>query len=82
MNRPSTPAVPPEPPDPNVRHDIGGWISGPCLPGHAFHVLITAGDDVTSYVVRADDELTAAAIAGAEHGGSIEDASVEPWTAQ
>jgi hypothetical protein len=19
-------------PDPNVRHDIGGWISGPCLP--------------------------------------------------
>lgn len=19
-------------PDPNVRHDVGGWISGPCLP--------------------------------------------------
>ena len=39
---------PSDTPDPNVRHDIGGWISGPSLPG--------PGDTVTELLDRLRSE--------------------------
>jgi len=52
---------------------------GPLPP--AWQVLITSGDDVTSYVVRAENEILAAARAGQEHPENerIEAVDVEPW---
>jgi hypothetical protein len=45
----------------------------------AWHVMLHSGADVTSYVIRAEDELTAAARAGAQHGAPVDGADVEPW---
>ena len=46
-----------------------------------WHVLIHSGDTTTSYVVTADSELAAVAIAGQEHEDRIDAVDVEPWTA-
>ena len=57
---------------PEARH-------GALPPG--WQVLITSGDTTTSYIVHADDELTAAARAGQEHEDRIDYTDVEPWDA-
>lgn len=51
--------------------------------GSTWHVFIHSGDVTTSYITRADSELHAAAIAGAEHGdsGRIDGVDIEPWEA-
>src|SRR5258708_10124585 len=43
-----------------------------------WQVLITSGDTTTSYIVHADDELTAAARAGQEHEDRLGYTDVEP----
>ena len=44
-----------------------------------WQVFIHSGSDTTSYVIEAADELTAAAIAGAQHGGPVGAVDIEPW---
>jgi hypothetical protein len=46
-------------PDPNVRHDIGGWISGPCLPAGGeqeqhtrYYIEVGAEDDRLDAILR------------------------------
>jgi hypothetical protein len=41
----------PTTPDPNVRHDIGGWISGPSIPAHT----VAAVEAVTAAVAAEHD---------------------------
>jgi len=54
---------------------------GPLPP--AWQVLITSGDDVTSYVVHAENEILAVAIAAHEHPENerIDGVDVQEWDA-
>lgn len=54
--------LPTDGPDPNVRRDVGGWISGPCLPSGStphrelFRAIVTALDCPPPATVQ--DEMT------------------------
>jgi len=91
---PTNPAGKPDPLPPKdqvVRRDDegSGWISGSGGPlPRRYYVMITHDDgDVFTYLVSAENELTAAAKAGAQHSVSDDDSDliaavdIEPWTA-
>jgi hypothetical protein len=53
----------------------------PTTPPPAWQVFLHSGGNTASYIVRAEDELTAVAVAGQEHEDRIDGADVEPWVA-
>ena len=68
---------------PHAVGDFGTEIREPAHGSGTWQVFIHSGDDTTSYVIRADSELAAAAIAGQEHGDDdrIDGVDIEPWAA-
>jgi hypothetical protein len=58
----------------------GGEIASAIGDLSTWHVMIHSGDETTSYVIRAADELTAAGAAGAQHGGPVDGCDVDPWS--